>query len=307
MDFREQNFGIEIEMTGITRENTAKVIAEYFGTSHTYDGGSYDEYSVKDTTGRKWKIVSDSSISPQVKENDVKVPANNYHRVELVSPICQYDDIEKIQEIVRCLRQNKAFINSSCGIHIHINASPFTAKQLCNLVKIVASKEDLIYRALQVNERRESDYCRKVNSRILEQINKKKPTTREQLSEIWYNGSSGAHSRYHDSRYHCLNLHSVFQKNTIEIRAFNSNLHAGKIKAYIQFCMAVTAQAYNQKSASSIKTVTDNDKYTFRVWLLRLGMIGDEFKTARKHLLDHLDGNSAWKNPEQAKKIEQTM
>ena len=43
-----------------------------------------------------------------------------------------------------------------------------------------------------------------------------------------------------------------------------------------------------------------NEKYTFRTWLLRLGMIGDEFKTARKFLLENLDGCIAWKNPSQA-------
>ena len=95
--------------------------------------------------------------------------------------------------------------------------------------------------------------------------------------------------------------------STIEFRAFNSGdtvskgtIHAGKIKAYIQFCMAITAQAYNQKYASPTKTVSENEKYTFRVWLLRLGMIGDEFKTARTHLLGHLEGNIAWKDPAQA-------
>ncbi|MGL4790129.1 MAG: amidoligase family protein, partial [Anaerotignaceae bacterium] len=120
-------------------------------------------------------------------------------------------------------------------------------------------------------------------------------------------GSDGSHMHYHDSRYRCLNLHSVFQKGTIEFRAFNSGdfqskgvIHAGKIKAYIQFCMAITAQAYNQKYASPNKTVSENEKYTFRVWLLRLGLIGDEFKTARTHLLNHLEGNIAWKEPSQA-------
>ena len=43
-----------------------------------------------------------------------------------------------------------------------------------------------------------------------------------------------------------------------------------------------------------------NEKYTFRTWLLRLGMIGDEFKTARKFLLENLDGCIAWKDPSQA-------
>lgn len=54
------------------------------------------------------------------------------------------------------------------------------------------------------------------------------------------------------------------------------------------------------KCASRQKTHSTNEKYTFRTWLLRLGLIGDEFKTARLHLLEHLDGCIAWKDPEQA-------
>ena len=99
----------------------------------------------------------------------------------------------------------------------------------------------------------------------------------------------------------------MFQKGTIEFRAFNGNLHAGKIKAYIQFCMAITAQAYNQRSARPDRTVSDNEKYTFRVWLLRLGLIGDEFKTARLHLLSHLEGNIAWRDPAQALRQKERM
>jgi len=80
----------------------------------------------------------------------------------------------------------------------------------------------------------------------------------------------------------------------VEFRLFNSTVeHAGKIKAYIQLCLAITAQALNQRSASCIKTQTTNEAYTFRTWLLRMGMIGDEFKTARKHLLEHLEGGIA--------------
>lgn len=48
------------------------------------------------------------------------------------------------------------------------------------------------------------------------------------------------------------------------------------------------------------RTQSENEKYTFRTWLLRLGLIGDEFKTARQHLLKNLDGNIAWKDPAQA-------
>ncbi|WP_313527778.1 amidoligase family protein [Anaerotignum sp.] len=307
MDLREQNFGIEIEMTGITRRRAAEVIAEYLGTQPTYVGGAYDAYHVSDNQNRKWKVMSDASIMCQKKDGNRKIAATREYSVELVSPICVYEDIETVQEMVRALRKAGAFANASVGIHIHINAAPFEAHQLRNLVNIVAAKEDMIYKALQVESRREHRYCKKIDSDFLERLNQEKPTTREHLKSIWYNGDDGSHRHYHDSRYRCLNLHSVFQKGTIEFRAFNSGdsskkgtIHAGKIKAYIQFCMAITAQAYNQKYASPTKTVSENEKYTFRVWLLRLGLIGDEFKTARTHLLDHLEGNIAWKDPEQA-------
>lgn len=53
--------------------------------------------------------------------------------------------------------------------------------------------------------------------------------------------------------------------------------------------------------------MSDNEKYTFRTWLLRLGLIGDEFKTARHHLLKNLDGNIAWKDPSQAEKQKERL
>lgn len=161
-------------------------------------------------------------------------------------------------------------------------------------------KEDLIYKALQVDVEREHRYCQKVEEDFLQELNRKKPKSLEEVSRIWYKGVDGRHRHYHESRYHCLNLHSVFQKGTIEFRLFNSTTHAGKIKAYIQLCLAISAQALNQKCASRIKTASTNEKYTFRTWLLRLGMIGDEFKTARKFLLENLEGGIAWKDPEQA-------
>jgi hypothetical protein len=50
------------------------------------------------------------------------------------------------------------------------------------------------------------------------------------------------------------------------------------------------------KRAKFEKLATENPKYTFRCWLLRLGLIGDEFKTARLHLLANLEGDTAWRN-----------
>lgn len=304
MDMRDQKFGIEIELTGITRERAAEVIAKYLGNAYHYVGGTYHEYDVKDDSGRTWKLMYDSSIVARRKDGS---SAGNEYKVEFVSPICEYRDIESIQEMVRQLRHAGAIAGENCGIHIHVNAAPHNAKTLRNITNIMYSKEDLIYKALQVNVEREHSYCQKVEESFLQEMNRKKPKTLEDVSNIWYEGRDGHNRHYHDSRYHCLNLHSVFQKGTIEFRLFNSTTHAGKIKTYIQLCLAISHQALIQKSAGRIKTTSTNEKYTFRTWLLRLGMIGDEFKTARKFLLENLEGGIAWKDPEQAERQKERL
>ena len=293
---RSQKFGIEIEMTGLTRCAAAKIIAGHFGTEAVHVGGGYDSYTIRDNQNRQWKIMSDASIRCRNRRNE---SASGLYSVEFVSPICQYQDIETIQELVRKLRTGGARVNDSCGIHVHVDASSYSPKTLRNIVNIMASKEDLLYKTLQVDVEREH-YCKKADTRFLDELNYRKPTSISEVERLWYNGATGRHYHYNDTRYHALNLHSVFSKGTIEFRLFNSTLHAGEVKSYIQLCLAISHQALVQKGASRTKTQSTNEKYTFRTWLLRLGLIGDEFKTARMHLLKNLDGNIAWRDPEQA-------
>lgn len=293
---RTQRFGIEIELTGITREKAAKVIAEYFGTESFYIGTYYKTYGAKDRQGRTWKATYDSSITAQKKERGRTVHAGEDYKCEIVSPILTYEDLPDLQEVVRQLRHKGAFASSQCGIHIHVDASRYTPQTLRNLVNIIASKEDILYKALRIDTAR-LRWCQKTNEKLIETINRKKPQTMEALKDIWYADSGrDRNEHYNETRYHGLNLHSTFTKGTVEFRLFNSTTHAGEIKAYIQFCLAVSHQALTQKKASARRTVTDNEKYAFRCWMLRLGLSGDEFKTCRHHFLKHLEGNSAWRN-----------
>ena len=120
------------------------------------------------------------------------------------------------------------------------------------------------------------------------------------IKRLWYGDDREYHTHYDVSRYHCLNLHPVFTDNNIEIRAFNSSLNAGVLRAYISLVLAVSNQALTQKSASPRVTQSENPRYTFRCWLIRIGLNGDEFKNCRKHLLSNLEGNIAWLHPEDA-------
>jgi len=63
----------------------------------------------------------------------------------------------------------------------------------------------------------------------------------------------------------------------------------------VNLCLAISAQAIAQRSTVMRKTHSDNELFTFRVWLVRLGLNGEEFKHTRDHLLANLDGDRAWR------------
>ena len=133
-----------------------------------------------------------------------------------------------------------------------------------------------------------------------------------ELADIWYtsqhaNGARSAH--YNPSRYHMLNLHATFTKGTVEFRLFqfdnltrdengkkHGGMHAGALKAYIQLCLMLSQAAKDAKSASPKEPQVENPKYAMRTWLLRLGFIGDEFKTARDILTRRLAGDAAFRH-----------
>ena len=56
---KTQKYGLEVELTGITRAKAAKTVAKYLSTEAEYFGGSYDMYKIKDSQNRTWKIMSD--------------------------------------------------------------------------------------------------------------------------------------------------------------------------------------------------------------------------------------------------------
>ena len=295
-EMKKQTIGVELEFTGMTRRNAAKVVADYFNAEAYYEGGVYDKYDIRDTQGRKWQVMYDSSIY-----------ATDGHstKCELVTPILKYEDIETLQEIVRRLRKAGAISDGAhrCGVHIHIGADGHTAQTLRNLANIMASHEQLIGRAIRIDQYR-MGYCGITDPRFLERLNKQKPKSMEHLKRVWYNDNNDHHAHYDGTRYHMLNLHATFTKGTVEFRLFNfaepngdrkNGIHAGELKAWIQLCLAMSQQAKMVKTASPKQPQVENEKFAMRTWLNRLGLIGEEFKTARTLLIRNLSGNSAWR------------
>ena len=67
-------------------------------------------------------------------------------------------------------------------------------------------------------------------------------------------------------------------------------------KAYAEFISKLCLMARMQKRVTAKEKIVDNEKYAFRCFLLRLGMIGSAYKESRKILLQNLTGSSAFKS-----------
>ena len=298
-NMKNQTFGTEVEMNGITREKAARTAAEYFGTGRWEDTAGrngYNTVSAWDAKGREWKFSKDVSIAGPDSE-----------KCELVSPVLRYEDMELLQGLIRALRRAgaKSCPSRGCGVHIHIGSDGHTPQTIRNLVNLMASHEGQLTKAIEIAASRQNRYCQTVDPSFLRRLNTQKPQTNEALARCWYNGPTETF-HYSMTRYRMLNLHSYFNRyHTIEFRCFNfdeesaerkGGLHAGQMKAMIQLCLAMSQLAKQIKTASPRPQQTENEAYAFRCWMLRLGFIGDEFKTAREYFMRNFDGNSAWRH-----------
>lgn len=274
---KSQRFGVELEFTGMTRSKAAQVIARYFGSRQVYHTSSWDAYCTYDSKNRKWTVKRDGSIRAQ--QQDGSLTSDPDYRCELVTPILEYDDIPMLQQVIRELRKKgKMRVNDSCGLHVHVDNADHTVESLTCLVKMMAAKEPLLYRALDVYDHRMS-YCKMTEQALVQSLRDAKPMTETDLKLVWCRTST---------RYHGLNLSSMYAGKGLEFRLFNATRHAGKVKAYIQLCLALSNHAKYIQRACTASRSHASDLVQMRAFMVQLGLTGPEFKTARLHLTSHL-------------------
>ena len=295
-----QQFGVEIEMTGITRRKAAEVIRDALGGKlfSRKSSKGRDHYQVVDPLERKWRIMFDKSMTRC--DEQYEITENENYGVELCTPILRYEDIPTLQAIADALGDAGAVTGAEfrAGFHIHVDGSEITPQKLINLVNFYSSKENYFWQILDVPDNREP-YCQRINRNFVAELNQQKPQTMEDIAELWYKHSDSKYkSDRYKSRYRFLNLHSLFQSGHYEIRGCNGTLDRDEIHAYLSMFLGVHNAAMMKQRCSPIESTTTNMKYAVRVVLINLGLNGKEFATARRVLLAGLDGNSAWLHPE---------
>ncbi len=287
---KQMTFGTELEYEGISRLTAIRAIASVVGGTPTYRPSlGHEAWATDDAQGRVWKAVRDGSLTDGC---------------EVVTPVLKWDDFDTLQKVVRALRQAGARVPSTTSQHVHVGCADFTPAQLANLARIFYKQERLILKAAGTLECRLARYTRPTDPDFIARLERARPTTMQDFNKVWFGVYTPYFRHYNDARYRAINFNNMFDtKKTVEFRLFNGTNHAGKVKAHIQLCLAIAAMAKTAKAASSKNQrpfTEESAKYDTRVFLLRLGMIGPEFKTARKLLLANLPGSAAWKHGRRA-------
>jgi len=154
-----------------------------------------------------------------------------------------------------------------------------TGSSLRNLVNMIYCKQTLIKKSLGITGNIiEDEFCKDINEAKIEALEDFKTA----IESIGTDKCSG--------------IGFDFNNRSIAFKFLEGEASPEKVKAYTQFVALLNQNAKALKHASAKSKDTDNDKFTFRVFLIRLGMIGDEYKTARKVLLEKLEGNSAFRS-----------
>jgi hypothetical protein len=306
-EIEEFTFGFELEFTGISKEKAVKAIREGVMSEDTFEYNSMiKHFKILDPDlKRSWILTKDGSISGQSNQYGVILPAGfNDYANELVSPILTYTplNLQKIEDICRCLKDAGAITNETCGIHVHIGIPDKFKRDvrfLKNLCNISFTRGTLLKKVLNVYPERE-EFCLPLTYTKTKRINEKQ--TRhlkfEEFKRLWYenNRAKTAFNEYQlrsKTRYNFINLHPILSgiRDAIEFRGYNATTRFEYLHSYILFSYLITLQAVKQKYIT-LKESSGDYKKDLESWLNSLDANGEEFAFMRKMLFNNLAINT---------------
>lgn len=252
------------------RKEIVKALSEHLGVKAEYMGVPSFAY----------QIITE--VETYTIDKAGKITNAKGSELELEAILKSADEIQE-QEEITVIQENAETEPQIISIDISVPIAGHTGKSLRNLVNMIYSKQELIKKALGITENI-------VDEEFIKAVNEGKIETLEDFQKA----IAGKES--------CIQTEFNFEEQKIGFNFIEAKTE--NITAYTQFIELLNKSAKELKHASYKAKSTDNPKFTLRVFLIRLGMIGDEYKEARKVLLKNLEGNGAFRYGKPEKKAE---
>ncbi len=173
---------------------------------------------------------------------------------------------------------NDANKTETLDLEVMLPMEGHTGVTLRNLVNMIYSKQVLIKKAFDA----ETDI---VSTDFIADINKAEIQTLKDFQKALHDYGKGS----------CRGLEFDFTNRNITFKFASKLQEHQKLQAYTYFVSLLSNSAKGLKYAIPKATATDNEKFTMRTWLIRLGFKGKEYKKAREVILQNLSGNGAFR------------
>jgi hypothetical protein len=168
------------------------------------------------------------------------------------------------------------------SFNLEIPLGEHTGRTLMNILNMLYSKQQLIFKAFELKETF-------IEEAFIKNLNLKRTETLEEfqnaITEVGIDG--------------CKGITFDFEKGTFTLKLLGENLSHEKISVFIELASLINVNAQKLKHTSFKQAQEDNPKYAFRTWLIRLGMNGSKYKDIRKTLLSNLEGSCAFRKLQQ--------
>jgi hypothetical protein len=257
------------------RKEIVKALGEHFGVKPKYMGVPSCAYQIE--TATEILIIDRVGKITNAEGTELELEAILNPAVEEITEVQEQEEKVIVEEVTETERQTEAS-------QISVPLEGHSGITLRNLLNMIYSKQEFIQKALGISEGI-------VGENFINELNAAKIATIEDFKKAIEGKES------------CTGIEFDFEEHRIGFRFIKAEDE--NITAYTQFIELLNQSAKTLKHASAKVSSTDNPKFTFRVFLIRLGMIGDEYKTARKILLEKLEGNAAFRYGKPEKKIEE--
>lgn len=230
----DRKFGVEIEC--IADKNVLQaalrakgiscvVITDYTGAVHT----DIDQ----------WKIVPDGSVTGASTRHTSIRP------LELVSPVLQGEaGLRQLRDVCDCLRSAWAQVNTSCGLHVHLDAADLDVENLKIALANWIAAQDVTDTLVSRSRRQTTQgYCKRYD-----------PSTTSLLRDA--RTIDDVIIRIRD-RYRTLNVMAYTRHKTLEVRQHQGSVEFPKIAAWVAFCQHMLNVALAERRTLTTEEVAD--------------------------------------------------
>lgn len=165
---------------------------------------------------------------------------------------------------------------------ISIPADLHSGASATRLVQLLWTKQEVINKSIK---------CQKgfvINERFIEALSEEPPQSYDEFLFLLEKCGGGNAVRGVE-----------FAADKISFTGFPYTKDSDYLKAFTELAGFMSQMAINMNRVELKKAELSNEKYYFRIWLVRLGFEGDKYKTSRKILLQNLSGHSAFRTDEQ--------